>query len=258
MTAVFASNARTAKITGNEVKKHTTFVSHFSLLTYRFAMKNPLRIAQFTFNPFSENTYVVSDAAGHAIIIDPGMTDAEEDAILFDYIEEERLRPQLILNTHCHIDHILGNSAAASRFNIPMHCHTNEIQVIERAASVSLMYGIPYRPSIMPEKTLEEGEQVVIGDIVLDTLFVPGHAPGHLAFVCHEECIVFSGDVLFKGSVGRVDFPGCNAADLVRSIQEKMYALPDDYTVYSGHGPETTIGEEKINNVFVRPDWSGL
>jgi hydroxyacylglutathione hydrolase len=221
-------------------------------------MKTPFRIVQFTFNAFSENTYVIADSKGNAIIIDPGMTDVSEDSILFDYIEEEKLAPQLILNTHCHLDHILGNTAVAERYTIPMRCHALELPVIERAASTSLMFGIPYRPTVLPAQTIEENEVISAGDISFEVLFVPGHAPGHLAFVCHEEKVVFSGDVLFKGSVGRVDLPGCNAADLVRSIQTKMYALPNDYVVYSGHGPQTTIGDEKQENFFVRPDWAGL
>ena len=221
-------------------------------------MKTPFRIAQFTFNPFSENTYVIADMNGNAIIIDPGMTDFSEDSVLFEYIEEENLRPQLILNTHCHLDHILGNTAVAERYKIEMRCHAYELPVIERASSTSLMFGIPYRPSVLPARTIEEYEKITVGDISFEVLFVPGHAPGHLAFVCHEERVVFSGDVLFKGSVGRVDLPGCNAADLVLSIQTKMYRLPDDYVVYSGHGPQTTIGDEKRDNFFVRPDWAGL
>jgi glyoxylase-like metal-dependent hydrolase (beta-lactamase superfamily II) len=120
------------------------------------------------------------------------------------------------------------------------------------------MFGIPYRPSVMPSRTLLENEEITIGGISLKTLFVPGHAPGHLAFVCEEERVVISGDVLFQGSVGRVDLPGCSAADLVASIQQKMYRLPDDFVIYSGHGPSTTIGAEKQHNFFVREDWSGL
>jgi hydroxyacylglutathione hydrolase len=174
-----------------------------------------MRIAQFTFNAFSENTYVLADRAGEAIIIDPGMTDAGEDAILFEYISEEQLTPRLILNTHCHLDHILGNASTAERYGIPMWCHANEIAVIERAAATSLMFGIPYRPTVLPSKMLVEGDVVSIGSIQLSTLFVPGHAPGHLAFVSAEERVVFSGDILFQGSVGRVDLPGCKAEDLV-------------------------------------------
>jgi hydroxyacylglutathione hydrolase len=221
-------------------------------------MKTPFRIAQFTFNPFAENTYVIADSKGNAIIIDPGMTDTSEDSILFEYIEEEKLVPQLILNTHCHLDHILGNSATAERYAIEMRCHALEIPVIERAAATSLMFGIPYRPSVLPAKTIEEHEVISVGEISLEVLFVPGHAPGHLAFVCHDEQVVFSGDVLFKGSVGRVDLPSCNAEHLVHSIQNNMYSLPENYVVYSGHGPQTTIGDEKRDNFFVRPDWSGL
>jgi hydroxyacylglutathione hydrolase len=221
-------------------------------------MKTPFRIAQFTFNAFAENTYIIADSKGNAVIIDPGMTDASEDSILFDYIEEERLAPRIILNTHCHLDHIMGNSAVAEKYSIEMHCHALEIPVIERASATSLMFGIPYRPSVLPAKTIEEHQLISVGEISLEVLFVPGHAPGHVAFVCHEEKVVFSGDVLFKGSVGRVDLPGCNAQDLVHSIQTKMYALPDDYVVYSGHGPQTTIGDEKRDNFFVRPDWAGL
>jgi glyoxylase-like metal-dependent hydrolase (beta-lactamase superfamily II) len=221
-------------------------------------MKTPFRIAQFTFNAFAENTYIIADSDGNAVIIDPGMTDASEDSILFDYIEEERLIPRIILNTHCHLDHILGNSAVAEKYAIEMHCHALEIPVIERASATSLMFGIPYRPSVLPAKTVEEHEFISVGEISLEVLFVPGHAPGHVAFVCHEEKVVFSGDVLFKGSVGRVDLPGCNAQHLVHSIQTKMYGLPDDYVVYSGHGPQTTIGDEKRDNFFVRPDWAGL
>lgn len=221
-------------------------------------MKTPFRIAQFTFNAFSENTYVIADSDGNSVIIDPGMTDPSEDSILFEYIDEEKLTPQLILNTHCHLDHILGNSAVSERYKIDMRCHRLELPVIDRAAATSLMFGIPYRPSVLPSATIEEYEVISVGAISFEVLFVPGHAPGHLAFVCHQERVVFSGDVLFKGSVGRVDLPGCNAAHLVESIQTKMYALPDDYVVYSGHGPQTTIGDEKRENFFVRPDWSGL
>jgi len=217
-----------------------------------------MRIAQFTFNPFSENTYVIADTNGEAVIIDPGMTDGDEDSILFEYISEEHLKPRLILNTHCHLDHILGNAAVAEKYGIELWCHQREIAVIERAASTSMMFGISYRPSVMPTRTIDEGEMISAGDIRLSTLFVPGHAPGHLAFVCEAERVVFSGDVLFQGSVGRVDLPDCNAADLVQSIQQKMYALPDDFVVYSGHGPATSIGSEKENNFFVRRDWSGL
>lgn len=219
---------------------------------------NYMRLAQFTFNPFSENTYVIFDATKEAIIIDPGMAEQEENDLLFEFIADEGLTPKMVINTHCHLDHILGNAAVCDKYAIPLMAHKKEIPMLERAPSASLMWNVPYQLSPMPNAFLEEGEVVRFGTTTLRVLFVPGHAPGHIALINEDEKLVLSGDVLFRGSVGRVDLPMCNAADLVQSIQQKMYALPDDYTVYSGHGPETTIGWEKQHNSFVRPFWDCL
>lgn len=224
-----------------------------------FAAKNrKMKVAQFTFNPFAENTFVIWDETNEAIIIDPGMADASEDAMLFDFIKDEGLKPVLVLNTHCHIDHILGNSSTTQKYGIELWAHKNELAMLERAPSASLMWNVPYKESPQPNKFIDEGDKVTFGNTTLDILFVPGHSPGHIVFINHNEKLVIGGDVLFNGSVGRVDLPGSNGQDLVKSIQQKMYALPNDYTVYPGHGPETTIGHEKENNMFVRPDWSGL
>lgn len=217
-----------------------------------------MQVAQFTFNSFSENTFVLWDETKECLIVDPGMMDESEDVMLFDFIRDEGLKPVLLLNTHCHIDHILGNSATIDKYKIELLAHKNEVTMIERAPSASMMWGIPYRESPLPNRFIDEGDTIRFGNTVLQIIFVPGHSPGHLAFINHEEKLIIGGDVLFNGSVGRVDLPGCNATDLVKSIQEKLYSMPDDYVVYPGHGPETTIGAEKQNNMFVRPDWSGL
>jgi hydroxyacylglutathione hydrolase len=217
-----------------------------------------MHIAQFTFNPFSENTYVLVDESKQCVIIDPGMTDEEEDSHLFDLIADEGYQPILVLNTHCHIDHILGNSATCKKYGIELWAHELELETLKRAPAASLMWNVPYRESPIPHRFIKEGDQIKFGNTLLDILFLPGHAPGHIVFINHEDRVVIGGDVLFRGSVGRVDLPGCNAKDLVTSIQQKLYALPDGYVVYPGHGPETTIGEEKQHNSFVRLDWSGL
>lgn len=217
-----------------------------------------MKVAQFTFNAFAENTFVLWDESKEAVIVDPGMTDENEDVILFDFIEEQQLKPVLLLNTHCHIDHILGNQAVINRYKVEYWTHRNELAMLERAPSASMMWGVPYRESPLPTKFIDEGDKVRFGNTTLDILFVPGHSPGHLAFIHRDEKLVIGGDVLFQGSVGRVDLPGSNPHDLVASIQNKMYALPDDFTVYPGHGSETTIGREKQSNIFVRPDWNGL
>jgi hydroxyacylglutathione hydrolase len=217
-----------------------------------------MRIAQFTFNVFSENTYVLFDETKECVIIDPGMTDEDEDSILFDFIKDEQLTPVKVLNTHCHIDHILGNSSSCAKYGIELYAHKLELETLARGPVASLMWGVAYRESPAAHHFLEEGDKVTFGNTELDVLFLPGHAPGHIAFIHHEEKIIIGGDVLFKGSVGRVDLPGCDSAALVNSIQQKLYKLSDDYVVYPGHGSETTIGFEKENNSFVRIDWSGL
>ncbi len=186
------------------------------------------------------------------------MTDADEDKILFDFIAEMELRPIMVVNTHCHIDHILGNSSVCDQYKISLLAHRLELPMLERAPSASLMWNVPYRLSPLPVQFLDEGDVVSFGNSHFRILFVPGHSPGHIALINDEEKLVISGDVLFRGSVGRVDLPMCNAGDLVKSIQEKIYKLPNDYSVYSGHGPETTIGWEKENNSFVRSNWQGL
>ncbi len=217
-----------------------------------------MKVAQFTFNSFAENTFVIWDETNQAVIIDPGMMDASEDTMLFDFIKDEGLKPVLVLNTHCHIDHILGNASTTQKYDIELWAHKNELAMLERAPAASLMWNVPYKESPLPNKFIEEGDKVIFGNSTLEILFVPGHSPGHIVFINHNEKLVIGGDVLFNGSVGRVDLPGSNVQDLVKSIQQKMYALPDEYVVYPGHGPETTIGREKKSNMFVRPDWSGL
>ena len=216
-----------------------------------------MNIAQFTFNPFSENTFILSDETNECVIIDPGMTEDEDD-ILFEFISDHKLKPAIVLNTHCHIDHILGNAATCNKYGIELWAHKLDLPTLERGTVAGMLWNIPYRTSPTPHKFIDEGDIITFGNTTLEIIFVPGHAPGHIAFINHDERLVIGGDVLFRGSVGRVDLPGCNAQDLVNSIQKKFYTLPDDYVVYPGHGPETSIGVEKKTNVFVREDWAGL
>lgn len=217
-----------------------------------------MHIERFTFNPFSENTYVISDESGECLIIDPGMSDEDEDEELLTYIRSNQLTPVALLNTHCHLDHILGNGTIKAKFGIPFMAHRNELAMLERAPAASLMWDVPYRMSPVPDKYIDEPDSVFLGEHELKILFVPGHAPGHLAFVSHTEKWIIGGDVLFQGSVGRVDLPGSNGKELVSSIQNKLYTLPDDYVVFPGHGGTTTIGSEKKHNVFIRPDYSAF
>ncbi len=206
-----------------------------------------------TFNPFQENTYLVSDENGECVIIDPGCYETHEKEALKAYVESEGLSPIGLLNTHCHIDHVLGNAFVARTWGLGLEMHKDDLTTLKSVSNYCHLYGFDaYELSPEPKKFLEAGDVISFGNTELEVLFVPGHAPGHIAFVNHAEAYVINGDVLFNGSIGRTDLPGGDINVLEKSIREVMYALPDNYTVYCGHGPETTIGQEKRSNAFFR------
>jgi hydroxyacylglutathione hydrolase len=205
-----------------------------------------------TYNPFSENTYLVFDNHKDAIVIDPGCMTYQERQHLKSVIEEYKLEIKKLVNTHCHIDHVLGNNFIKNTYNVPLFIHKNELPVLASCSNVAEKYGIGEYIPTQADQFFEEGELLVFGETALEILFVPGHAPGHVAFYHAAAKLLISGDVLFKGSIGRTDFPFCNHDHLVHSIQQKLYKLPDDTVVLPGHGPKTTIGFEKRNNPFVQ------
>lgn len=217
-----------------------------------------MQLAIFTFNPFSENTYVLIGPNKQCAIVDPGMSNEEEQDQLFQFIEKEGLTPVLLLNTHCHIDHVLGNAAVKRKYNVPFQMHRDDMPTLELASAASLRWNVPFEGSPLPDSFLEEGNKVVFDEVELRVLHVPGHAPGHIVFVNDADNVAIAGDVLFKESVGRTDLPGGNGPMLAKMIQEKMYNLPEDMVVFPGHGPETTIGWEKEHNPFVRPGMSAF
>lgn len=205
----------------------------------------------FTFNGFQENTYVLRDETNECVIIDPGCYTSSEQQQLHDFILKNQLTPVKLLNTHCHIDHILGNKYVATTFNVGLEMHEKDLPTLHATTEYGHLYGFTVDPSPEPSLFLKEGDVVKFGNSVLDVLFVPGHAPGHIVFVNHKQKFVINGDVLFYGSIGRTDLPGGNHDTLINSIKTKMFALDDDYTIYTGHGPSTTIGFEKANNPFL-------
>ncbi len=209
-----------------------------------------LTVQAFTFNPFEENTYVVFDETREAAIIDPGCCDREEEGLLRAYIEEEGLTIRLLLNTHGHIDHVLGNNFVKRTYKVPFFIHPVELPVLKSVKAYASNYGFPGFVEELPDGALAEGNAVVVGKTSLDVLFVPGHSPGHVAFYEPVQKILIGGDVLFYHSVGRTDLPGGNMETLLASIHQKLFTLPDDVVVYPGHGPTTTLGEEKVNNPF--------
>lgn len=210
-----------------------------------------LKIKSFTFNPFSENTYLLYDETGEAVIVDPGCYDKNEQAELDDFISENRLTPSLLLNTHCHIDHVLGNAYVKTKYQIPLWIHENEEQILRAVSSYASNYGFPNYQESEADHFIKEGEEIKFGDTRLQSLFVPGHAPGHVVFYHKESKTCIGGDTLFQGSIGRTDLPGGDHETLIQAIQTVLFKLPDDVIVYPGHGPSTTIGFEKLNNPFV-------
>lgn len=188
---------------------------------------------------------------GDCLIIDPGCFGTHEQQQLKGYIDENRLKPVRLLNTHGHVDHVAGNAFVHDTYGLLPELHKEDLVTLEAQERVSAMYGLPCDVSPAPEKFLEEGDQVTVGGDKLSVIFTPGHAPGHVVFYCAAQKFLINGDVLFNGSIGRTDLPNGDFDTLERSIKTKLYTLPDDTLVYCGHGPATSIGQEKRTNPFV-------
>jgi glyoxylase-like metal-dependent hydrolase (beta-lactamase superfamily II) len=210
-------------------------------------------VKKFTFNGFQENTYIVYTETGNCVIIDPGCYTKEEEQELVDFIMENELNPLALLNTHAHIDHVLGNSFVLSQFKIPYYLHTDDLLTLKSVDSYAHVYGFTnYKTSPEPTDFLENHQKLKLEDIEFDVFHTPGHAPGHVVFLSVQNGFVINGDVLFKGSFGRVDLPGGDIDILKKSIHEIMFNLPENTIVYCGHGPETTIKAEKQTNYILQ------
>jgi hydroxyacylglutathione hydrolase len=205
----------------------------------------------FTFNAFSENTYLLHDATGQCAVVDPGCYDRAEQAALQAFIEANKLRVVLLLNTHCHIDHVLGNQFILDTYKVPFLIHEADLPTLRAAPVYAPGYGFPHYAPAEPTGFLRPAEPIRFGDTELEVRFTPGHAPGHVVFYHAPTQTVIGGDVLFQGSIGRTDLPGGNYATLIQSINTQLLSLPDDVTVHPGHGPATTIGVERRSNPFL-------
>lgn len=210
-----------------------------------------LSVVKFTFNPFQENTYLIHDGA-EAIVVDPGCSDRSEQLELEDFLQENALAPTRVVLTHAHIDHIMGCAWMHKRYGLLPELHRKDLTVLQAGERTAHLYGLSYDPAPRPERFIEEGESITIGAHALQVLFVPGHAPGHIAFRSVEQRFVLSGDVLFQRGIGRVDLPGGDMDTLLRSIREELFPLGDEVVVHCGHGPDTTIGAERRLNPFLR------
>ncbi len=211
-----------------------------------------LKIKSFEFSPIQENTYILYNEFNECIIIDPGCYFEEEKEALAEFIEKNDLKPQWLINTHCHLDHVFGNKFVADKYGLKLHLHQKEVQVLQFAPTSALMYNMPFDNYTGEFVFLEEGQVIRLSKDELKVLFTPGHSPASLSFYCAADKFVVSGDVLFQQSIGRTDLPGGNFDVLINSIKSQLFTLPNDTIVYSGHGPATSIGEEKKHNPYCK------
>jgi hydroxyacylglutathione hydrolase len=210
-----------------------------------------ITVKSFTFSPVAENTYVLYNEDGDAIIIDPGCYFPEEELKLQEFIEIKELNVVQLINTHCHLDHVFGNKWISEKYGLELFIHPNEEQVLAFAPQSGKMWGLPFENYTGKLHFLQDGDIVTLGKDELKVLLAPGHSPGSICFYCEAQKFVIGGDVLFYESIGRTDLPGGNHNTLLSSIREKLFVLPDDVTVYPGHGTSTTIGHEKKYNPFL-------
>ncbi len=212
-----------------------------------------MKVKTFTVNPFAMNCYVYFDEQSkQGVIIDPGAYTVVEKQQIEKFIKDNKINIKLILNTHGHIDHIMGNDWAKRFFSVPIMMHNEDLLLIERAVEQGEMFGVTFPQPPKPDKLIDEKDEIKFSGTVLKILHTPGHSPGSICFIDEKEKIIFAGDTLFSGSIGRTDLWMGDYDLLISSIKNKILKYGDDYKVYAGHLVETTIGEERKNNPFLK------
>lgn len=211
-----------------------------------------LQLQTFTFNPFQENTYLIINDKKQCWIIDPGMYDSNETNFFFRYIKDNQLTPQAIINTHAHIDHIFGVQACKGKYGIPFSIHEKEQPVLSGAKGSAALFGFDFKEIPQPDAFIKEDVLLKLGDDSIEVRLTPGHSPGSVIFYYGSGKWLIGGDVLFNGSIGRTDLPGGHFETLIDSIRTQVFTVSEETTVYPGHGPETTIAQEKAHNPFLK------
>lgn len=210
-----------------------------------------LKLHSATFNAFSENTYIIYNEDKDCWIVDPGMNDAAEHEAMHSFLEHQGLQPKGIINTHAHLDHIFGVQAMMDRYGIPFALHPLEAPVLAGARGSAMLFGFNLAVVPQPTQELREGK-LQLGNDTIELRLAPGHSPGSVILYYADGGWAIGGDVLFAGSIGRTDLPGGNHEQLLQSIRTQVFSLPNETVVYPGHGPETTVGEERLSNPFLQ------
>ena len=211
-----------------------------------------LTVKGFVFSPIEENTYVLYNESGECCIIDPGCYYSNERKELKDFILQNQLRPKYLLNTHCHLDHVFGNKFIHDTYGLQPWIHPDEKQVLDFAPIAGQHWNLPFDHYTGDVQYLTENDVIRLGKDELKVIAAPGHSPGHVCFYNEQQQFLMGGDVLFRESIGRTDLPGGDYDTLINNIRKKLFVLPPEVVVYSGHGPQTTIGYEQQHNPFVR------
>jgi glyoxylase-like metal-dependent hydrolase (beta-lactamase superfamily II) len=211
-----------------------------------------MKIQTFTVNPFAENTYLLYNDSGAAVVFDPGFMSSEECRAFDGFVSEQKLQLSRCLQTHCHIDHILGVHYINTKYGLTSELHSLEQSVMESGRQVSSMYGLPYTEGTFAKEHIIENTKITVGNSTCDVLFTPGHSPGSVCFYFEKEGVLIAGDLIFQGSIGRTDLPGGNHETLLESVKKNIFVLPDDTVIYPGHGNPTTVKEEKKYNPFLQ------
>lgn len=212
-----------------------------------------MEIIQLTVNSFGENTYILADkATKECAIVDPGLSNAKEEQALVNAIDKYGLTPKRLINTHMHVDHVLGNNFVKNHYGLVVEAHKDDEFLAKRVEMQASMFGMGCKVAeVKIEKYLEDGDTIKVGDSLLQVLSVPGHSPGSICLYCAVSQFVLTGDALFAGSIGRTDLPGGDHKTLIEAISRKLLTLPDDTDIFPGHGPATTIAKEKHRNPYL-------
>lgn len=206
----------------------------------------------FVFSPFQANTYILDAGNGECIIIDAAMYTEEEKRELSDYLDTHKLHTLWILNTHGHLDHLFGTAFLKDKYQCGIAGHADDDFLIRSSPEFASVYGLDSPTPPLPDRHLNDGSELEIGNIHIKCIHVPGHSPGSLAYLIESEKLILTGDALFAGSIGRTDLPGGNYDTLIESIQSKLLIQKSDYTLLPGHGPKTSLNEEKQSNQFLK------
>ena len=209
-----------------------------------------MEVYSFVFSPIGVNTYVLADKSGKCAVIDCACYYKEEFDRLVSFIDEHNLEPVMLINTHCHLDHVFGAKRFFEKYGISYRCHRDEVYNAQHAVKEAESFNLTMEEPPMPEMYLVDGNEISFGSTTLKVLFVPGHSAGSLAFYSEKDGVVFTGDSLFEGTIGRTDLYGGNYKQLISSIRSQLFALPPETIICPGHGGESTIGVEMESNPY--------